>query len=364
MKNKCLLIAVILAFATLFVSCGSDFEKDADGLNIEFEKALKIAPKNKQNILLLITMEGDDMFSEAFMNSVVRTENFKSEIMEKYTVVHVDFSQASYEKTASKMNLTKEENKLAEKYASIMEYNSSVVSLLSVQYSPSFFLLTENGYYIADSMLSDQFRSTADFVSYLDNYKPQVERMTKLFEKADKGTSLEKVNAINDIYDTTRAERRILLKDYIKQVPELDKTNRTGLVGKFILAAAEVDAFNYYNEGDILKAAKAYADAANKKFLEPADIQNAYLTAAYLLASAGSQDFDYILTYFKQALDAAPESALAPEIQKNYELIQTIKANYEMAAEEALQKQNEDIASTVFEEIETSSDELEAESAE
>jgi len=364
-KMKIFISAVLFMCAALFISCGSDYEKDADGLNIEFEQALKIASKNKQNILLFVTMEGDDLFSETIMNNVVRTEDFKSEVMDKYTVVHIDFSQASYGKTAAKVNATKEENKQAEKYAAIMEYNSGVASLLNVNYTPSVYILTQNGYFIAQSMLSDQISSTSDFVKLLNSFNLTVDRMNKLFEKAEKGTSLEKVNAINDIFESTDAQHRVLLSDLVKQVPELDKTNRTGLVSKYLLAAAEDDAIASYQEGNILKAVKAYTDITNEKFIEPAHVQQAYYMAGYLLASSGSNDFDVILNYFKQSYDADPESEIAPTIQNIYDYILTMKAASEKAAEEALQnKQNEAVSSTVFEETETSSDEPEAEASE
>lgn len=349
-----LLIALMFFMVLPFVSCKKDYEVDSDGLCIEFEAGRKEAIKNKQNILLLITMEGDDLFSQKFLDDVIRTAEF-SEVKEKYSVIHFDFSESSYEKTVYKPEATKAENKAAEKYSDIMLYNAQVASLLDVGYTPALYILTEDGYYIADSLISEQQSSVSDFIKLVSSFNSKIDRFNKLFAATEEGTSLDKVAAIDTVFEATDATHRVLLSDLARQVPKLDKVNRTGLVSKYLLAAAESDAINFYRSGQIADAVKAYNDAAKEKYISPEHKQQAYYMAAYLLISSGTTDFPVILDYLKKSVDANPNGENVSNIQNVYDYILTVQTEYAAQVEKNSSAQNQNLV------IEESEENLEVE---
>ena len=88
------------------------------------EKASKAAKKANQNILLIVTAEGDvdydgNDFSTPFMNNVVRTEDFKKLIQSEFTVALMDFSESTYKKTVVTDDLSSKEKKQAKKIAKV-----------------------------------------------------------------------------------------------------------------------------------------------------------------------------------------------------------------------------------------------------
>lgn len=337
------LLIVLMFFMVLpFVSCKKNYEVDSDGLCIEFEAGRKEAIKNKQNILLLVTMEGDDLFSQKFLDDVVRTAEF-SEVKEKYSVIHFDFSGSSYEKTVYKADATKAENKVAEKYSDIMLYNTQVASLLDVSYTPSLYILTENGYYIADSLISEQQSSVKEFTKLVESFKSKIDRFNNLFAATEEGTSLDRVAAIDAIFEATDVNHRVLLADLARQVPKLDKVNRTGLVSKYLLAAAESDAINYFRATQVGEAVKAYISVTKEKYLSPEHRQQAYYMAAYLLISSGTTDFPVILDYLKKSVEANPSGENVANIQNIYDYILTVQADYATELEKQSNAQNQNI---------------------
>lgn len=341
-----LLIALMFFMVLPFVSCKKNYEVDSDGLCIEFEAGRKNAIKNKQNILLLVTMEDDDLYSRTFLDHVVRTPDFE-EIKDAYTLIHFDFSEASYGKTIYKPEASKAENKEAEKISNIMLYNAQVASLLDVSYTPAMYILTDEGYYIADSLISEQVSSMSSFKRLLDSFGSKVERFNTLFAATTEGTSLDKVAAIDAVFESTDMEHRVLLAELIREIPKLDKVNRTGLVSKYLLAAAECDAINMYRAGQIGEAINAYTKVTKEKHLSPEHRQQAFYMAAYLLMSSGSSDFSIILDYLKKSVEANPNGADVANIQNVLDYVLTVQAEA-LAAQEAAKTQAQDNLSEII----------------
>lgn len=340
--NLFLLLALMLFIALPFVSCKKDYIVDSDGICMDFEAGRDMAIKNKQNILLLITMEGDDLFSQKFLDNVVRAPEF-SEVKDSYTVIHFDFSESSYGKTIYKADATKAENKTAEKYSEMMLYNAQVASLLDVGYTPALYILTDEGYYIADSLISEQVSSVSNFTKLVNSFNSKMERFNKLFAATNEGTSLDKVSAIDAVFEATDVNHRVLLSNLAREVPKLDKVNRTGLVSKYLLAAAESDAINFYRAGQMAEAVKSYVAVTKEKYISPEHKQQAFYMAAYLLISSGTTDFPVILDYLQKSVEANPNGESVANIQNVYDYILTVQAEYAAEAERQAASQNQEI---------------------
>ena len=95
MKKTLKFILGALFAATLFISCGKA-PVDEYGCFQQMEPALKNAQKKNQDVLVMITMNGDDDYSAKFINDVVAKDDFKKEILANYSTVLMDFSQTTY----------------------------------------------------------------------------------------------------------------------------------------------------------------------------------------------------------------------------------------------------------------------------
>ena len=92
MKNlKTLFTILLAATALLFISCAKA-KTDAYGCYYDFDEATAVANKKNQDIMVIITLDGDDEQSTDFMAKVVRDPKFKDDIASKYAVVCMDFS--------------------------------------------------------------------------------------------------------------------------------------------------------------------------------------------------------------------------------------------------------------------------------
>ena len=81
MKNiKTILTITLAAITLLFGSCKKN-NIDANGCFYDIDEATTVANKKNQDIMIIITLDGDDEDSTDFMDKVVRDSKFKEEIL-------------------------------------------------------------------------------------------------------------------------------------------------------------------------------------------------------------------------------------------------------------------------------------------
>lgn len=305
MKNiKYLLLSI---FCFLFISCGKA-GIDKNGCFIDIDEAVKYAQKKKQNVLIVLTTGADEQNSQSFYNSVLLAEDFKQKIASKYSVVSMDFSEASYQKTVVKPDADKKTQKAAEKYADLMYKNAKIASMLNVQMPPAVYLMTKEQYLISEVIFENDITSVDDFASLLSKYDETCSLFNEKVRATEKGSIAERVAAIDDLYESTPENNKVFLEDLISLVIDLDKKNETGLVSKYLLAQANSKATTLYISGEVNEAIKCFVNICNNKYIEPAHKQQAYYMAAYLLAMSGSEDYNIMIDYLQKSIEADPES--------------------------------------------------------
>ena len=94
MSKKFIAALLILFALSLFISCGKA-KNDEYGCFQTMDQALKNAQKNNQEVLVIVTMQGDDDLSQSFVSDILSTKEFKNEILPSYSVILMDFSQSS-----------------------------------------------------------------------------------------------------------------------------------------------------------------------------------------------------------------------------------------------------------------------------
>jgi hypothetical protein len=324
MKKTLLLLTIILA-ASLFISCGNKALKDDYGCFVNYEDALVNARKKKQPLLVFFTSQGDDEESSQLVSEVIKSPDFATDILKNYSVLHVDFSENAYQKTIVPENAGQTEQQLANTYTNIMQNNYQLVMLFNVNVMPAVFLCTNEGYVVA--RLEESPSSVEAFKTSLADHNPEYELFEEMIKDTARGSASSKVEAIDGLYRITNADYRSFLLPLVQKVPELDKKNETGLVGKYILAGAEAQALSLYSKGDVEGAVAKYLAAANNEFVKAEDKQQCFYTAAYLSAYSGSEDYRGILTYLQTAYDLAPSSEKAAAIKEGIDYFTLILEN-------------------------------------
>lgn len=312
--KKLTTLFLILLLASTFISCGNN-KTDENGFFQEIDTAAALANKKNKDILVAITMADDDMYSSAVIENILKSDSFKKDILSSYAVVHMDFSQSSYEKTVVKETASKKEQKKSADYADIMQRNSQFASLLNVQSTPAFYVLSKDKYFICELEYEDGTQNYEEFKALLENQSLNIQEKHAMFEAVKKGSNLEKISAIDALYESTDMTYRFLFADLIKTVIKLDKNNESGLLSKYLLANADVEGSEFFMTGNAEGAAQVYIKLCDEPSLLPEHKQQAYYMGAYILAMSGSSDYKSILEYLQKSIEAAPESDDVASIQ-------------------------------------------------
>ena len=279
---------------------------DDCGCFADYDEALSAAGKSKNPMLIVFTQDDEDI-----------------SVSSKYTVFHADFSQDAYQKMSAPDEATAEQQQLANTYTTIMQKNYQLAILLGVSKMPAAFLCTKEGY-VVTAIEDVDYSDKAAFESKLNSFSTELDRFNNLVAQTKKGSAIDKVEAIDGIFMATNQTYRTFLLPLVQTAIELDKTNETGLVGKFILAQAQAQAMFSYSQGDVEDAVKQYLSAADNDFLKAEEKQECFYTAAYLVTASGSTDYEGIIEYMQTAYDLAPESSKASAIKDAIAYFETV----------------------------------------
>ena len=281
--------------------CGKK-QLDENGCFTDAETALKFAERKNKEVLLFVTMEEDDSATVSILKELTAEP--------AYVIARLDFSQKTYEASVSD-----------EELAAQIQKNTRFASMLNVSQTPSVYVLSKESYVLASFVYEEENASPADFRQLLKEHTVSYDAMQALIKGTKKGKPLDRVLAIDALYEATAPEYRVFLADPIDSVIKLDKKNESGLLGKYIYAAADAKAVNAINQGNVNDAVQSYINAAENPLLEPELKQQSYYIAAYLCSMTGSADASVITDYLQKAIDAAPESEEVASIQKIMEMI-------------------------------------------
>lgn len=302
------IFTLFLIFTAFFLVSCTKYTKDEFDCFISVEQAKANAQKNKQEILLVVTTGTDDPLSEFFITSVLGTDTFKSTIAKNYTVLHMDFSEESYKKTVVNPEADKKTREANEKYADFMFENARIASMLNVRATPAVFIFTNDLYCITEVELEDDVNSPSELEILLTKCQPKVENVEAMINATKNGSSVEKVQAIDSLFENTPDTYKVFLSDLYAKVIELDKNNESGLLSKYLLANANAVSSSKFIEGKVNEAVDEFINICDNPSLSPDDKQQSYYMAAYVLAMSGNTEFARIVDYLQKAIDANPDS--------------------------------------------------------
>lgn len=312
-KNIFVFISIIAAF--FIISC-SNTSVDGNGCYIDIDDAVKAANKNNQDIMIIVSLGTDGEDSSDFINNVVCSSEFKSDIASKYSVVCMDFSQKAYEATTVAEDADDSAKKAAEKNAMIMQKNAKYATMLNVTETPAIFLLSKEQYFITGLYYDEEKRTLDGFKSVLADHSALIDDMHKMIYQTKIGNSEEKIHSIDALYEATNPSYRFFLYDLIASVPKLDPSNKTGLVGKYLYDAAVAKSDKAIFDGDVKNAVQAYLDIIDLEAIPAESRQEALYTAAFMCSRSGLEEKSVVINYLEKAIELAPESEAVPAIQR------------------------------------------------
>ena len=313
---KKLTLALFTIIASLFIiSCGKA-KTDANGCYYDFDDAVSFANKKNQDVMVIITVEGDDEDSTDFMEKVVRDAKFKKEVASKYAVVCMDFSQKTFAEAKADEAADDAAKKVAEQKNAILEKNTKYATMLDAKEVPVIYIFSKEKYLIKGFFYDDENRSIQGFEETLAEQTSIIDDMHKMIYQTKIGNAEEKVKAIDALWEATNPSFRIFLYDLINSVKKLDPNNTSGLLGKYMYEAASTKSDMALLEGNIEEAVQAFLDAAEESDISADDRQQAMYTAAYICSMTGFKDDAVVIEYLEKAIQIAPESDDAPRIRR------------------------------------------------
>lgn len=322
MKSKfSFAFAAMLVLSVFFSGCGQDKAvKNEFGWYVDLDACMTAAKKSGKKIIMLFSRDDSDHVSAGFKEKIFFTEEFMPEFSKQYELCNIDFSLSRFQAVFPKDDADKETLKKASELKKQFDKDMRVAAIYGASVTPAVFILSADGFVMSEITYIEA-QNTKEFAEMLESYAGEIALLDEEIESLKKAKGMDRVSAINALYDGTKTSYRYLLKDYIQEVIKLDKDNQSGLVGKYILADASSKSMDFYLSRQPEKAPDAYVKAAEHPYLSTEQKQQAYYAAAYI---TGSQDpsletSEQIIGYLTAAIDVDPSSNLGKQCKKMLE---------------------------------------------
>jgi thioredoxin-related protein len=291
----------------------------------------------KENKKIFIFFSGDDQdgASAGLKEKVFNTEEFIRVYTDKYVLVNLDFSDSKFEAAKADPLASDEEKKVAGELEKRLEENLRDASLYNIEATPTFYILTKEGYVVKEVIFEKPVSSVEEVNAVFEGFEDEIavydNTLSSAVNSPDKKDRLE---AIDKLFELTDPQHRYLLVDLSGLYVKLDKKNETGNVGKHIVAIANANAVQAYLDQDPAAASDQFANAAKSRYLSSVEKQQCYYTAGYLYGQSAPNDFKKIKSYFEKSYNADPESQYAEQIQNMVKMLEERIAESEAQAEQ------------------------------
>ena len=191
-------------------------------------------------------------------------------------------------------------------------------TLLNTSLTPAFYLLSKDGLFVSVVEYIEEIASPSAFINLLSKYDDKAGEINALDSTALKASSQERLSAVNTLYDSTESVYRPFLSDFIDLGIKLASGNSGNpeLKSKFLVAKTDNLSTRSFLMGDSKSAVEGYVKLAANKELTAEYCQQAWYMAAYLLAMSDSSQYETIISYLQNAIQAAPDSPDALSIQR------------------------------------------------
>lgn len=297
-----LLVMVMLSLA----GCSGSVPKNEAGWYQDFEGTVKIAKKSGKNIMVLFSRDDRDINIKNLKERIFDTPEFFAAFSDDYEFCNLDFSGERFKKVKS------DGKKLSAKEKKQNDRDMRTAVIYGMTTTPAILLMSPQGYVITDISYIPGNLTLSDFQGLVNSYSDEIKAMSNYVKALKLAHGLEKVTAIDLLFEETSTNYRYALNDLIYSVPKLDPKDESGLVGKYILAAASSESVDCYLNRHPEKTVDVYLKTAKSKYLNTPQKQQCYFAAAYVSRSNDNsvENSEKIISYLEQAVALDSESPI------------------------------------------------------
>ena len=303
-KNSLRFLCVLLALLTtvVFTSCQTSSEADSPWCKT-WAVAAEKAENSEKNILvffsqLAVDEEGNPINKESTdLNEAFGKKSFKKKVADEFVLLNIDLSDPETMDYGEYM----EGLELTEKFV--------------IQSIPSIIIATPEQYVIDYIIGPDMQQNPSKIISKLGSFVKKSKAVTKARKELVDAQDLDKLKAIDKLIQSLSPAYRNLTVNLLSQIKEMDPDNQSGLLTKYALSFAYVDAIGEFGSGNVQGAIDIFINVAESEGVSNADAQEAYWTSCYLMANTGIGTPEVVLETMKKALEKDPNSKMASDIK-------------------------------------------------
>ena len=296
----------LIFFAIVFAGCTRNSSKDEFGIFHDLEKTISVAEKSDKKILLVFTKLESGGFNETLVNQVLHAQDYQEKIGAEFETCQIDFSKEDFSS----------QKKSAKKTKAQTERDMNTTVIYGVETPPTVMILSPQGYVIS-SITYLSCINVQEFSNIIEVEREKIDAMEKMVAAVKNTEGIEKISAIDLLYENTHANYRYQLRKLCDEVVRSDKKNESGLVGKYLLARASTEAMDCYLARKPEKAAECYIKYVRSKFLSVEEKQRCYYAAAYITGNErpSVKISEKILGYLDSLVKLDSETPIAKQAQ-------------------------------------------------
>lgn len=313
MKEKFLFL---ILFAMIFAGCSKNSTKDKFGIYHDFEETISAAEKSGKKILLVFTKLDSGEFNETLVNQVLHAQDYQEKIGAEFETCQIDFSKEDFSSEENSDAANSSKKKSAKKTKAQIERDMRTTVIYGVETPPTVMILSPQGYVIS-SITYLSCINVSEFSNIVEVEREKIDAMEKMVSAVKGAEGMEKISAIDLLYENTHKNYRYQLRDLCDEVVRLDKKNESGLVGKYLFARAATEAMDCYLDRKPEKAAECYTKYVSSQFLSLEQKQQCYYAAAYITGNErpSVEVSEKILGYLNSLVELDSETQFAKQAQ-------------------------------------------------
>lgn len=269
----------------------------------DYDSALKAAQAQNKAIFSLFSGVDWDGKTEAFRAGVLDTAEFREFAWNSYVMLNLDLSEAERALIGEGAAPQAEDAK-----AGLMRH-------YGVSSYPCIYILSKEGYVLSIVQYDEGISSASVLKEILAEQEESIDGISSAIAQVQSSSGVQKARAIDSLYGATPEAGRKPLAGLIREIPSLDPSDESGLVGKYEFIAVYEDAFESISEGHRDGVVESFIQIAETGHLGPAQKLEAYYNAAYLMALFGDNDYDTMYGLLQKAQAADPESVRLEDIE-------------------------------------------------
>lgn len=332
MKKFLLIFSALMVLA--LTSCAKLEGKNEFGWYTNYQECLSQAKKSDKRIIHIISRDEDDHLSADLKKKVLYTPEFAAKYENDYLFCETDISHSLFMAAKPDVNADESVKKDSKKYEDILEKRMRVVTTFGIIDTPTLYIISPEGYVIKDFRYLP-FNTVEDFSVMLNEYDDEISYKQGLITKVNESKGIDKVKAIDELYENTPVTFRYMLTELMREVEKLDKDNTTGLVGKFVMAIATSDAMDAYISRTPEKIVGIYEECAKHPSLSSEQRQQTYFAIAHVIGTntPTPEETEMMIKYLQLTIDQKPDSEIADRCRMNLAQIEDFKLRQKAAEE-------------------------------